>query len=102
MGLVHSRKGKYVSDETLQREQKQNRRNRIILEQCIATNELGQEYTLQQLADLSVSNPRIRRAELMTRIAGLDAVAQSLGHTGVFYTVMHQFFSHRYVQGTSA
>ena len=87
LGLVHSHKGKYVSDETLKRRQKQNRRNRGILENCIATNELGQEYTLQQLADLSVSNPKIRRAELMTRIAGFDTVAQSVGHVGVFYTV---------------
>ncbi|SEK88723.1 replication endonuclease [Nitrosovibrio tenuis] len=87
LGLVHSRKGKYVSDETLRRRQKQIRRNRAILEHCIAINEAGQEYTLQQLAELSVSNPEIRRAELMTRIAGFDAVAQSLGHVGVFYTI---------------
>jgi hypothetical protein len=87
LGLVHSRKGKYVSDETLTRRQKQDRRNRAMLEQCIATNELQQEYTLQQLADLSVSNPKIRRAELMTRIAGFDAVALSQGHAGIFYTV---------------
>jgi hypothetical protein len=87
LGLVHSRKGKYVSDETLKSRQKQNRRNRAILEHCIATNELGQEYTLQQLAELSVSNPKIRRTELMTRINGFDTVAQSLGHVGAFYTV---------------
>ena len=87
LGLVHSRKGKYVSDETLKRRRKRVRRNRAILEHCIAVNELGQEYTLQQLAELSVSNPEIRRAELMTRIAGFDAAAQSLGHVGVFYTV---------------
>ncbi len=87
LGLVHSRKGKYVSDETLNRRRKRIRRNRAILEHCIAINELGQEYTLQQLAELSVSNPEIRRAELMTRIAGFDAVAQSLGQIGVFYTV---------------
>jgi hypothetical protein len=39
------------------------------------------------LAELSVSNPKIRRAELMTRIAGFDAVAQSLGHEAMFYTI---------------
>ena len=41
LGLVHSRKGKYVSDETLTRRQKRDRRNRAILEHCIATNETG-------------------------------------------------------------
>ncbi|SEL00037.1 replication endonuclease [Nitrosovibrio tenuis] len=86
LGLVHRRKGKYVSDETLNRRRRRVRRNHAVLEHCIATNELGEEYTLQQLAELSVSNPKIRRAELMTRIAGFDAVAQSLGHDAMFYT----------------
>jgi hypothetical protein len=65
----------------------ENDRNRTILEHCTATNKLGQEFTLQELAALSVSNLKIRRAELMTRIAGFDEVALSLGHIGVFYTI---------------
>lgn len=45
LGLVHSREGKYVSDETLKRRQKQNRRNCHIFQHQIVTNELGQEYS---------------------------------------------------------
>ena len=86
-GLVHKHKGKFISDKTLERRRKRDRRNLAILEHYIATNERGQEYTLKQLAELSVSNPKIRRAELMARIAGFDQFARSVGHVGVFYTV---------------
>jgi hypothetical protein len=57
-----------------------------MLESVQAVNELGQSYTLAELADLSVSNPVIRRGELMTRIAGFELVADEVGHVGEFYT----------------
>lgn len=87
LGLVHRYIGLYVSDETLTRRAQQTRRNMAILKHCIATNELGQEFTLQELAKHSLSNPEIRRAELMTRIDGFDKLSQQLGHIGVFYTI---------------
>jgi len=86
VGLVHSKAGLYCSDQTLRRRQGQKSRNRQMLEELQAVNELGQTYTLAQLADLSVSNPTIRRNELMTRIAGFEQVAEALGHAGEFYT----------------
>jgi len=39
------------------------------------------------LADKANANPRIRRAELMTRIAGFEACAAALGHVAEFWTV---------------
>lgn len=87
LGLVRRGREKYVSDVTLQRVQRQKRRNRKILEQCIATNELDQEYTLQALVDVSVSNPVNRRNELMTRIAGFDKLSVELDHVGIMFTI---------------
>lgn len=87
VGLVHRHAGIYSSEETVGRRREQKRRNRRVLEGLIAVNELGDSFTLQQLADLSVSNPRIRRSELMARIAGFEAVAKEVGHVGEFYTV---------------
>ena len=86
-GLVHRYANLYVSEEVFKRRREQKTRNRRTLESLVAVNELGQAFTLQELADLSVSNPEIRRAELMTRIAGFEKLAEVYGHVGVFLTL---------------
>lgn len=87
LGLVRYGKEKYVSNVTLQRKRQQRQRNKKILEQCIATNELDQSYTLQELVDVSVSNPALQRNELMTRLSGFDKIAVDLGHIGIVFTI---------------
>ncbi|MBB5017806.1 hypothetical protein HNQ59_001076 [Chitinivorax tropicus] len=86
-GFVNQRAGLYVSDDTLLRVRAQRCRNRALLESLVAFNELGDEFTLAELSDLSVSNPNNRRAELMTRIAGFETIARSLEHAALFLTV---------------
>ncbi|MEW8333916.1 MAG: replication endonuclease, partial [Candidatus Thiodiazotropha sp.] len=48
------------------------------------------------MSDLSVSNPVIRRGELMTRIAGFEQVANDLKHRALFITLTcpSRFHSH--------
>ncbi len=87
LGLVHSRAGLYASDEAVGRRREQRNRNRQMLEAMLAINEMGQEYTLQQLVDLSTTNPVIRRGELMVRMAGFEQCASRSGHVGEFYTI---------------
>ena len=87
LGFVHKRAGIYVSDETLSRRRQQNARNKSILDSMVAVNELGDEFTLSALAALSVSNPELRRNELMTRIAGFELVSQRRGDVAVMYTI---------------
>lgn len=87
IGLVNQQNGLYVSDDTLDRFRSQRCRNRALLESLVAFNELGDKFTLAELADLSVSNPDVRRAELMTRIAGFEAIARSLEHVALFLTI---------------
>lgn len=87
LGMVHEFADIYASEPTVNRRREQKRRNLHALEAMLAVNELGQEYTLDELAALSVSNPKIRRGELMTRIAGFEQIADRLGHVGMFYTV---------------
>lgn len=87
LGIVSKRAGIYVSDETVARRQGQRKRNAALLEAIIAENDLGQEYTLAQLSALGVSNPEIRRMELMTRLAGFDTYAKLHNHAAEFYTI---------------
>lgn len=87
LGLVHKRSEIYCSNETLYRRQQQNRRNAAALANTTAINELGQEFTLAELAAKGPANKAIKRAELMTRIAGFERIARELGHGGLFITI---------------
>lgn len=86
-GVVHSRGQIYCSDHNVRARADQKKRNRMLLSELEATNELGESFTLEELADLSVSNPKIRRAELMVRIAGFEEYAERLGYVAEFYTI---------------
>lgn len=87
LGMVHKHADIYASEPTCHRRREQKRRNRAVLESMQAVNEMGDTFTLDQLAEKSVSNPVIRRGELMTRIAGFEQIADRLGHVGMFYTI---------------
>lgn len=87
LGYVSRARDPYVSNESLWRRAEQNERNTQALENTIARNELGQEYTLAELAATGPANRKIRRAELMTRIAGFERIAMDLGHAGLFLTI---------------
>jgi len=65
-----------------------------MLESLPAVNELGDSFTLQELADFSVSNPVIRRNELMTRLAGYECCADRHGCEPVFVTLTCPSRSH--------
>lgn len=87
IGMVHKRAGAYVSDETLHRHQEQKKRNRRILSYMVAVNEKGQTFTLEEMAEKGISNPKNRRNELMARVFGFETIADDLGHVAEFYTL---------------
>lgn len=87
-GFVHKRAGLYASDETVNRRIKQRRKNAKLLESMEATHNLtGEVCTLAELASCNVSNPAIRRAELMTRIRGIEEFSTMTGYAALFCTL---------------
>ena len=96
-GFVHRNAGLYISDVGFQHYLQQQRRNSRVLEQCIAVNETtGDEFSLMDIVQKSLANPRCRRAELMTRIRGFEEVSKDLGHVAMFYTMTCPSRMHSY------
>jgi len=87
LGLVHRKSSPYSSKHSQLDRTRQKQETLAYLENTYLCNEEQEVYSLKELYDKSVSNPYIRRAELMTRIKGFEIVADQLGHTGQFYTI---------------
>ena len=77
----------YVTDHAVKLSNARNKANRATLDALEVCNESGQAFNLQEIADKSVSNPALRRAELMTRCRGFEEAAQFMGHKGLFLTL---------------
>ncbi|WP_261512385.1 replication endonuclease [Burkholderia multivorans] len=84
---VHRRAEPYASDEAVRRRIAQNRRNTRTLESVTVENELGQQFTLAELAAKGMSNKALKRGELFTRLRGLEELADDANLRGVMFTL---------------
>ncbi len=87
LGMVQARVGGYCSNLSLFNLRKQNEKNNKILDSMVAENEAGDTFYLSELQEKSISNPEIRRAELMTRIRGFEILAEKQNYDAVFWTL---------------
>ncbi|MES2688079.1 MAG: replication endonuclease [Pseudomonadota bacterium] len=95
-GLVRRRGQCYVSDHAMKRKKERAAQNRRTLERLEVVNDEGQSFNLAEIADGSVSNPKLRRSELMTRCRGFEETAAYMGHEAVFLTLTCPSRFHRF------
>jgi len=99
LSLVHKDASCYASNFALENRKTQLKNSFDYLAANQIVNEDGQTYTLLDVYKKSVSNPKIRKAELMTRIRGFEEVATQMGHAGEFYTLTSPSKYHAYSNG---
>ena len=85
-GYVRKGRAPYVSDFSVRRRQGQKARNQRAMEAAVLENAEGEQLPLIDIVAGSISNPRIRRGEFMTRARGFNEIADELGHAAVFIT----------------
>lgn len=77
----------FCTDTALYRRRSRQARNDQLMQTVTLTNELGDTMTLAELAAASTANPELRRNELMTRIRGLEEIADLRGDRAYFITL---------------
>jgi hypothetical protein len=95
LNQVNKHKGIYASNITVEAFKKQWSSSEELLERTIATNEDGFSMNLAELSKLNVSNPAIRKAELMVRIRGFEDYAKEMGYSALFLTMTTPSKYHR-------
>ncbi len=96
LGRVRKGLALYVSDDGLSYRREQRRRNDDLLHALVAVSDAGDCLSLADVADATVSNPRLRRNECMTRLRGIEDFADARGHASEFWTVTAPSSFHRY------
>lgn len=87
-GQVHRHASPYASRETVRRRQQQRRRNAAFLGERLAVCEqTGEQLALWDVAQASLANPALRRAEFMVRLRGFETIGADCGHVAQFVTV---------------
>lgn len=94
----------YATQDAVERRQAQRRRNARAIDKAIVSCEAtGEELSLADVVAGSIANPEVKRAELMTRIKGCDAIAYEKGAACEFWTLTapSEYHAQRIVGGVA-
>lgn len=87
-GIVRRGLWPYASQDGIERRKDQQRRNARAMDKAVLRDDqTGQEIQLSEIVEASVSNPEIKRAELMVRIRGADAYRAEQGWSCELWTI---------------
>ena len=98
-GAIRRKHQCYVSDHASAAKRARRKCNRATLEALEVENENGEAFNLLEVADSGISNPAIRRAELMMRCRGFEETAAYMGHGAQFLTITTPSRFHRTTGG---
>lgn len=88
MGQVSARASAYASWDCIKEHQEQQKKNWDFIQNAMLFDvETEEETELKDMVLKSVSNPAIRRHELMVRTRGCEDIGNSLGLQGLFLTL---------------
>lgn len=87
LGAVRNGREVYVSDAAVRQRGDQRRRMQQFFESSMVVNELGESIDLEHVVEHSLSNPRLRRGELMARARGFEEIAAHFKHEAIFLTL---------------
>ncbi|PMJ92878.1 replication protein [Vibrio sp. 10N.261.55.A7] len=88
IGQVSSKASPYASWDCIREHKAQQKRNWDAIQRMLLTDEeTGEEVQLDDMVLKSVSNPAIRRHELMVRCRGCEDIGNELGLQGLFLTL---------------
>ncbi|MGF1842474.1 replication endonuclease [Vibrio clamense] len=87
MGQVSYRASAYSSWDCIQEHQAQQKKNWEYIQNTLLQDEEGEEVEMEDMVLKSMSNPAIRRHELMVRCRGCEDIGNELGLQGLFLTL---------------
>lgn len=98
-GEIRRKKQAYTTDHAVKVTRARATANQKTLDGMEVMNEEGEVFNLGEVAGKSVSNPKIRRAELMMRCRGFEETAEYMRHGAQFLTLTCPSRFHRFDGG---